>query len=1837
MTDLGLLSADGRCRAFDAKGSGYVRGEGVCAVVLKRRADAELNGDRLRSIVRATGTNHDGTKSAIGLPSAESQERLLRETYRKAHLNPDDTQFFEAHGTGTKAGDPREARAIGSVFATPTRTEPLFLGSVKTNIGHLEGAAGLIGVIKAVLALEQQVIPPNMLFEDPNPEILFEEWKIRVPTTEKPWTVENGKSRRASVNSFGYGGANAHVILEEYPSRQSVTDRLEQTQPPAITFDSQSDDLVVLDHQQRPYLIPLSTHAEAAGEKAVESLNSWLKSRPDASLADLAYSLTNRRTTHNMRSYIVGSSPQQAARQLSNTNQPLTWNSVGPSDALPRIVFIFTGQGAQSSQMGRQLIQSCPPFRASLEKADATLRDFPDGPVWSIVDELLKSEEESMLQVSSYSQPICTALQLALVDLISSWGVRSRAVCGHSSGEIAAAYAAGILSFEAAMAAAYFRGLHMGQAVSSSQPGGMLAVGLCEPDAKEHIRQFDGKLVIAAINSPSSVSISGDEDAIVQLAVDLAEQGVFVRRLKVSQAFHSHHMDPLGPGYQSALEYCASFDTAEAAPTARFFSTVTGTEITEPRELGASYWVQNMVKPVRFADAVSALLQSKTGDLPCDYDILLEIGPHPALRGPVRQILTAQKKALPYVAILDRTVPAFESILDAIGQLHVRGYPLDLQSVNQDYEVSNGELVPRKTLPNRLYDLPSYSWNRTLRSWSATRLIKEHLHHPARHTILGRQVPGSVASSPRWRNFLRLSEVPWLSEHVFDGKALFPGAGYISMAIEAVIRANTSITRAEVASIQLQDINIKAPMTLSDSDTGTETYVELKSLRTSSKSMSDEWFEFAVSSYNEDERFTQNCTGLISLVTGQANSLQAVKPQPTQQDLIRGSSRRIKSKALYKQISDNGLFLGDRFALVKGHVYCGSEYVVAPSVVFRPEQYTSHELSEGTLLYPTILDNCFQSLFTGIESQLSHRLETVFVPTFIKSLSVSGLMDKQSTSYPSEFGISTRVLMPNTRTAVGDVHLHHKDDKTSSSCLVLELQGLEMTAMGNVSGRPGSRTLFFQQVWKPSFDMLTPTQIQDHMPLMREIFQFQHPDSRVLMIPPQDEQVTRSALSYLASLYGVGGRFQYLDMLLSNDASQMLSSGVEAISSTIPGFQIVSEPNGRYGLIIALQDELSVEQLDSIAENTSLIVTNYDLATTLDDWTLILPMSPGLVFRVQRSSGISPASRALTVISPSSTFSGYETSVAEALKQRFDNIRHLTFANLAQTYTGNDDKEDFLILPGSGFGLDDLSVDSWEGLRCILGQENIRLIWVSYGGSMDCTDPTQAMVQGLLRVARNESQGSRFVNIDVDGPSSSAEFLAERICEVLDGKITEEEIAIREDVPYIPRVLEDPELNAKLVNGVGGEPSMQNFGSQRALKLQIGTIGLLETLHFAPDEAILTQPLKDDEVEIRVMATALNFRDIAATMGIVQDKNLGDECSGIVHRVGAGVETSRFKAGDRVVACRPGQGAHSTFVRQPAALCLKMPDSFSFTVAASWSGVLTTAYYALIMVARLQPGETILIHSGSGGVGQMAIQLAQRIGAKILATCAPAKRDFLKSHFGLDDSQIFSSRDDSFVENVMTATEGRGVDVILNSLAGKLLTASWDCIATLGRFVEIGKRDIHQNANLPMAPFRRNVMFASVDLVLIYETQPRLAQHILEESAKLFFNGEVKPAHPIVEYTFEEVEKAMRLMQQGKHVGKVVLVPGPEDKVPVVPARFDDTRQRFDENKVYLIVGGLGGLGTALAEWMVRSGARRIAVFSRSGVSSDSAAETVSVASDEVGLVVCLACPKAPDAKSSVR
>ncbi|KAJ9635854.1 hypothetical protein H2199_008207 [Coniosporium tulheliwenetii] len=1750
MTDLGMLSTDGRCRAFDAEGSGYVRGEGICAAILKRRSEAEMSGDRIRAVVRATAVNHDGRKQGITFPNSDAQEALIRATYKSAGLDPADTQYFEAHGTGTKAGDPQETRAIGAAFRD-NREQPLYVGSVKANIGHLEGASGLAAIMKTTLSLEHGQIPPNMLFKNPNPAIKFDEWKIRVPEQLIDWQPGKDGIRRASINSFGYGGTNAHVVLEDYQSPTRLS--LGSAPLPERLMSMVSG---------RPYLVPLTSHTDRAGKMLNAKLIDYLNTHPSVKLSDFAHSLSVRRSMHAQRSFAVGKDHEEMVNDLGSPQPIAAWTNA--NKAQPRLGFVFTGQGGQWFAMGRQLIQQSPLFRQTLERCDQVLQSLPDRPEWSVLEELLRSKDDSRLGETRFSQPICTALQLAILDLLSQWGINCSACVGHSSGEMAAAYAAGILSFENAIIAAYYRGVYMsnGSQNASATPGAMMAVGLTEAEALIELQSYKGRACIAAVNSPSTMTLSGDEDAILELKQTLTARKVFARQLQVAQAFHSHHMDPLAPAYQLALKNCPGFVTQ--SPTCLMVSSVTA-RVADSPNMGDSYWARNMTGAVRFSDALTGILLDEEDNQ--NIDILVEIGPHPALKGPSRQTIQSLRLDIPYLASLTRGVSDYNGLLTTAGQLFSLGYPVDLAAVNRDHFITDLGVPTSTSGGVKLRDIPSYAWDHSTRYWAETRFIKDQRLRKHRHSLLGAPVPGTVARHPRWRNYLRLSELPWLLEHVVDDKVIFPGAGYICMAIEAIVRLDDHPMSSELSAIILEDIVIKSALTLSDSDVGTEVLLQLQPVRTSSKSRSDSTYEFVISSYDDGGRCTEHCHGLISVEKGTPAEVKTLTSYPSLDVLRKDTTRCVGKTSFYRHLNDIGLQYGENFQLISGDIESGPGFSMAP-LTYRPLNVGTSQPYDATILHPTLLDSVFHVIFSAIESILGRPLNEPFVPTYFRSLKLSALLADGSAFEDrtmQKMHITSMTKLPSARVAFSDMLLHSEGDNK----LLMEIQGLQITSLGKDEneGKP-KRSLYFRQRWQPCFGLLRSNM---HVPALDDlsdavdIFAHQYPDSKILHLTSSPEKLHRSS----AVLEPLGAEF-------------------DELKGARLGLVNICEPkDGEYDLVI-LSEDVQTDIVPLLKADGHVI--SEGKAGVTEQLAQIFTSSK---ISAWQKKGEEPARLGgLTVVLPCET-SEPANSILAGLR-RGNRGPLPPFKNV-------------VVLSTLAGGIQDVA--TYQGMQNMLGEAALNVVWITQGAAMESTNPDDAMITGLARTARCENDQLRLVTMDLDQNIQGGS-VADRILHALDPRFEEDELAERNGCIYIPRVEADDKLNSKLRNGVGSEPRMEPFGEKRPLALKIGKIGLLETLYFGEDEEIIDNDLGEDEIEIETKASAINFRDIAASMGIIEDYRFGDECAGLVLRVGSKVDPRDFQIGDRVVAWRPGQGAHRAIVRNPASLCNKVPDSMSFAAAAAFPCILTTAYYALVDVARIQPGETVLIHGAMGGVGQMAIQIAHRAGAQVFATVgSQVKRDALKTKYGLTDDCIFSSRDDTFVEGVMKATNGKGADVILNSLAGKLLHAGWSCVAPFGRFLEIGKRDIHENTKLGMDPFRKNVLFACVDLITIFELNKPLGARIFNECCELVHKGEITPPE-IKEVSYADVQSGFRLLQMGKSTGKVVLVPHKDDFVPVLPPSYRSS-PIFSPTKAYLLVGGLGGLGRTLAEWMVRRGAKNLAFLSRSGTDRPEAKVTV--------------------------
>jgi acyl transferase domain-containing protein/thioesterase domain-containing protein/NAD(P)-dependent dehydrogenase (short-subunit alcohol dehydrogenase family)/acyl carrier protein len=756
------LSPDGYCKSFDASANGYARAEGAGLVLLKRLDRALADGDPIHAVIRGTATNQDGKTDGLSAPNPVAQEAAIRTALEAAGLEPERISYAEAHGTGTAAGDPIEAQALSRALCANRRVDdPCIVGSVKSNFGHTESAAGVAGLIKAVLCLKHRKIPANLHFETPNPRIPFERWKLRVPTELEDWTPKDGLPRVAAVNSFGFGGANAHAIVEEAPETRSA-------QPMEIAPHSQT------------LLFPLSAKTPAA---LIESAQRLLDAAPQYPLADIAHTLTQHRSGHPERLCVAASSHEalftaldavfQGGKAAGSARNRAHWN---PGD---KIGFVYSGMGSQWRGMGLELFQAEPAFRWSLEKCDALFRKHTRE--WRLLEELNRDDATTRIHETRFAQCGIFSVEVALTELLISKGVMPDVIAGHSVGEVAGYYAAGALTLEEAVCVCFHRS-RLQQTTAGK--GRMLAVALSEADAAASIASYATLVSIAAVNSSSAVTLAGDAAILELIRADLEHRGIFARFLPVEVPYHSPAMDPILGELEKSLRSLAP--RRERVPV---ISTVTG-EFISGDQIDARYWVRNVRQPVNFQRACEELFRSGCA-------AVIEIGPHPVLATSLRDNMAAASRKGTLTPSMRRNEPQHAVFLGALAQLYCAGYPLDWTRV--------------QGRQGRVVHLPTYCWQRES-YWNESEASRDRRLGPATskgpvHPLLGFVVDG--ASGSRELN-VSLARYSWLPDHIVRGAVVFPAAGYIEAALA---RARFQLGDGAIA---IRDFEIKAPLVLSE-------------------------------------------------------------------------------------------------------------------------------------------------------------------------------------------------------------------------------------------------------------------------------------------------------------------------------------------------------------------------------------------------------------------------------------------------------------------------------------------------------------------------------------------------------------------------------------------------------------------------------------------------------------------------------------------------------------------------------------------------------------------------------------------------------------------------------------------------------------------------------------------------------------------------------------------------------------------------------------------------------------------------------------------------------------
>ncbi|KAI9645960.1 hypothetical protein NHQ30_005397 [Ciborinia camelliae] len=990
MDNLHLLNKNGTCYPFDSRGSGYGRGEGAALVILKRLDDAMKAGDPIRAIIRNTAIGQDGKTPGITFPNGDAQVSLIRSVYKAVSLNPCYTGYVEAHGTGTVAGDVTEIQALGKVFCENRENDAgLFLGSIKGNIGHLESVSGLAGLIKVILMLEKGVIPATPGFEKPKDGLNLSQWNIEIPQSPQYWP--DNLPRRASLNSFGYGGANAHVIIEaaslEYVGTNGTVSIkhhsaheskiLERNWMPKTPTNAVSNGQVngtsknYTTRDQAYQMFPLAAKTEETLAFVAKNLKNWAGKYQisDHHTAYLAHTLT-RRVSHMPWRYTPVAS---GLEELISKFEPKELRSARTSGRA-NIVCVFTGQGAQWYGMARELLDSSTVFRDSLETSENILKSL--GSSWNLLEELGRDEDTTRVNNGMISQPSTTAIQIALVQLLRSLGITPDRVLGHSSGEIAAAYAAGALSHESAMKLSYYRGLlgsYCKRVLGTN--GAMLAVGLSGHEITDYLKRIkSGRVSIACFNSPSNTTISGDEHAINELCQILQKFGISWKKIRVDAAYHSYHMEVVAEDYLRIIGDVQCLDTSTSTI---FYSSVSGKR--KQKGFDAAYWTRNLVSKVLFTQALQGLCEQVESEIRSEATpsscIILEVGPSNTLNFSIKQGLTYKQldtSRYTYMSVLKKDCDAQFTFLQVLSTLFDRGYPVDIAGANRlNHSTHRSQCAV-------LTDLPTYPWDHSVSYWHESQISKDHRLrvHPY-HDLLGIRIPGSPNIQPRWRHVLNIENLPWLQDHSVDGRLVFPGSGYLVMAIEAKRQLlQDSCPDKSIRNYIIKDVIFSNFLEIPDPSESTEVQLSLSNLITSNQNDVEEWQEFRVVSMPISGITTENCRGLIkvelayysntfidhsSLSDSRQEQEYATRAAKERLVVLENSLyHKLDPKTFYQKLQLTGNYWGPSFAAIADFTL-GDFDAIGTITLPNIERSMPGEFMQPHVIHPTTLDAIIHS------------------------------------------------------------------------------------------------------------------------------------------------------------------------------------------------------------------------------------------------------------------------------------------------------------------------------------------------------------------------------------------------------------------------------------------------------------------------------------------------------------------------------------------------------------------------------------------------------------------------------------------------------------------------------------------------------------------------------------------------------------------------------------------------------------------------------------------------------------------------------------------------------------
>ena len=1773
---LGVISPDGRCHSFDADANGYMRSEGAFVFAIKPLEAAEREGDHIHAVIEATAVNTAGTADDSGglaqgryitAPTRHSQVELMRNAYARAGLGPGDFDYIEAHATGTVVGDRIEGNAIAEAFGGVERDVPLRVSSVKSNVGHLEAAAFTCALLKIVVMMQRRTFAPiSRNFLAPNLEIDFDSCPMQVQTACEPFP---DRPVVVGINSFGFGGANGHCVVREYrPARPRTW---------SVPVAPESG-----------YMIPLSARTAGALTEGARDLRKALDEQ-ETGLYTLADNLARRRTHFPTRtSFAVRSRAELAAALDAFVEDPTPVSTVDEGER--RVAMVFSGQGTQWAGCGRALYDADPVFRRVVDAVEEEWRRFSDV---SLRKACFSAGQEELNEVQ-LAQPSIFMIQCALVELLATWGVSPDCVVGHSSGEVAAAYASGALSLADATHLVYHRAT-LQQRVAGS--GRMLAIGLDRPGVEGLLEELSvtfrsgnhrrAQVEIACENSPANTVICGRESALRPVMAELDRRDLQNRLIPGNIAFHSTAMDPL---HEDVLEALAFLDERAFDGDVPMVSSVTGTVVDR---LSSEYWWSNIREPVRFAAAMDTVRRE------IQPQVFLEIAPHSALQPLVRQCLEVGAPSGESVPSLMKDEDACLGFQETLGALYRAGVALDFESqYPRPQPIAHllpGHPIEETTVSDDLCDDEMFVHR------------GQYSHGP----LVGHRVP---CDHILYEGRLSERDFPWLTDHRVHRAPIIPAAGYIELLLQAF--SGNPINIEEIEFLQHTPV--------------ARTPVRLQTALFPVPNAPDQ-FTFTISSrsFEDDDAGTLHCRGRVRRVDADhpINAFATL------------------DKVLASDFDPEPLSTGDEF-------YEQIEAVVGDDFEFGPEFRSIRQIDmdagstdmlldievdeglwrtareEGYVMYPPLTDGGLQIFLRYLMrlpdffSMPQRACDVTFLRPPTGPRIACHLVDTGEWYDVDERGQYTKPL--------GELYIGRLTfyDRATGHLIAHIGEYHSFNSNPRWSDVPDSKHVI---EWQPKFVPANP-------PLGDAV---------------RDGEVDPAALiaafergatghRYACHVIEVAGGRSPGDTILDQCVEQL--SGAEAqtefwilgedeehartlydafnhrdaairFAPWIPAAESAPELDNDSGLLRAAAAEILF--LHSAARDYGP-----------EEWSLLSRLAvPGGLALVSRDED--------EVVEPGDGWTTLHTGSRTTLLQAphdYHEVQAATETSRPRWVIGAPgggasdwaallDSPEVHEVPWASYETSDFaSLEEWPwaaGLAAIdifcgadpadpTGERavwqlvaflqalapfrlenatrNCRLTIVTRGAVRGVDDPRGSTLWGAVRSLALEllAEDTRidFQLVDL-GAKSDLETMA-----LLDRcNLRERELAVREGRVWVPRL-----------HSVRDRVPVLPAGEDAPYRLRLDNPGQVSGLQMTTFEPPALGP---DDVEIEVAAAALNFRDVMVTLGLLPamayersalGREVGIEGSGVVRRVGDGVK--RLKVGDAVAVTTGGCIGNRVVVNEH--LAFLKPDRLNMEEAASSLSVYVTAYYALIHLARLRKGQRVLIHSAMGGVGQAAIALAKHVGAEIYATAGnESKREQL---LALGARGAFDSHSHQWYEDLMEATGGEGVDVVLNSLAGHHIALCLKALRPSGWHCEIGKVDIYTDNSLSLRVFRKNLRFAAIDVDRLMLDDPVLS-HILSQACLDLMDEGAVPPPALTAYPYRDYARALRLMTTGRHQGKLVLNAPPAD----TDSGFGiaDARPFLDPDATYLVTGGLGGFGLRFVPYLIAVGARHLTLMDR--------------------------------------